>query len=113
MSSDPAQDQLKLTLDDVSINADGSDATRVTFRALDAFGNQRPYVSGDVSLDVSGPAQLIGDNPFAFATFGGVGGAFVRSLTNQTGPVIVSASHPSLGCGTGQLEVVPAPANYR
>lgn len=113
MSSDPSKDRLELTLDDVSIEADGSDATRLTFRAVDAYGNQRPYATGDVLLSLAGPAQLIGENPFAFGAFGGVGGAFVRSLTNQPGSVTVTASHPSLGQASSRLEVLPAPGHDR
>ena len=43
MSADTARDRLSLVADDASIQADGSDTTRLTFRALDAYGNQRPY----------------------------------------------------------------------
>jgi beta-galactosidase len=108
MSSNPARDRLALTVDDTSIQADGSDTTRVTFRALDAYGNQRPYVTGTVTLAVTGPAVLIGDNPFAFGTFGGVGGAFVRSTAGGTGRVTVTASHATLGSASVSLTVTPA-----
>ena len=67
MSSDPSTDRLALSLDDSSIEGNGSDATRFTFRALDAYGNQRPYVSGDVTLSLNGPAVLVAQNPFDFA----------------------------------------------
>ena len=43
MSSDPLKDRLVLTIEDPIINGDGTDATRFTFRALDAYGNQRPH----------------------------------------------------------------------
>ena len=85
----------------------GSDATRITFRAVDAYGNQRPYVTGEVALAVSGPAELQGDNPFAFGAYGGVGGAFIRSLPGRTGPVTVTASHPSLGTAAVRIAVTP------
>jgi len=42
---------------------------------------------------VTGPAVLIGDNPFSLAEAGGVGGAFVRSRPGRTGIVHVSATH--------------------
>ena len=45
-----------LSLEDASIAGDGNDMTRFTFRALDAYGNQRPYLTGDVTLAVAGPA---------------------------------------------------------
>jgi len=97
MSADTTRDRLALTADDDTIRADGSDTTRLTFRALDAYGNQRPHVTGQVSLSLTGPAALIGDNPFEFGAYGGVGGAFVRSEPGRPGLVSVTASHPLLG----------------
>jgi beta-galactosidase len=108
MSADPARDRLALAVEHSSIQADGSDMTRVTFRALDAYGNQRPYPSGDVTLALTGPATLIGDNPFPLATYGGVGGAFIRSQVGRTGVVTVRASHPTLGVASGRVAVTPA-----
>ena len=107
MSADHTRDQLALAVEDPSIEADGSDMTRITFRALDAYGNQRPYPGGDVTLSLSGPATLIGDNPFPFATYGGVGGAFVRSKPAQAGTVTITAQHPTLGQTAGRLIVTP------
>ncbi|MGH3176127.1 MAG: glycoside hydrolase family 2 TIM barrel-domain containing protein, partial [Streptosporangiaceae bacterium] len=43
MSAHPDGDALAMAVDDATISADGSDATRVVFRAIDAFGNQRRY----------------------------------------------------------------------
>ena len=108
MAADPSGDKLSLVVDDASIQADGSDMTRITFRALDAYGNQRPYPSGDVTLSLSGPATLIGQNPFEFETFGGVGGAFIRSERGQTGNVTISAEHATLGLATAGVLVTPS-----
>lgn len=105
MSADPARDRLELVIDDAWISADGSDATRLTFRAVDAYGHQRPRVTGDVALEMTGPAELIGDNPFPFAEYGGVGGAFLRSRPGQAGAVTVVARHPVLGSAVARLTV--------
>jgi beta-galactosidase len=105
MSADTARDRLALSLDDTSLQADGCDATRLTFRALDAYGHQRPFVTGAVTLDLAGPATLVGDNPFPFGEYGGVGGAFVRSRPGRTGLVTVSAAHGSLGRAVARLTV--------
>jgi beta-galactosidase len=113
MASDPARDRLELTVDDASIVADGSDTTRVTFRALDAYGHQRPYVTGDVTLALTGPGVLVGDNPFAFGTYGGVGGAFIRSTVGGTGRVTVTATHPVLGSARGSVTMTAATGSYR
>jgi beta-galactosidase len=107
MSADTSRDRLVGVLEDARIAGDGSDATRFTFRALDAYGNQRPYVTGDVALSLRGPAQLVGQNPFAFAEYGGVGGVVIRSLPGRSGRVTVTASHPTLGAATARLTVTP------
>jgi len=110
MSADTARDRLDLAAADSSIEADGSDATRITFRAVDAYGNQRPHVTGQVTLAVAGPATLIGDNPFRFARYGPVGGAFLRSHPGLTGEVLVTATHPDLGRATARVTVTPPAA---
>jgi beta-galactosidase len=112
MSSNPASDHLFLSLEDVAIAGDGVDATRFTFRALDPYGNQRPYAGGAVTLALAGPAVLIGQNPFDFAGYGGVGGAFIRSLPGHTGAVTVTASHPTLGQASAKLAVTAARGRY-
>jgi beta-galactosidase len=108
MSADTSADRLALFADDSSIGADGSDTTRLTFRALDVYGNQRRGVTGDVHLSLAGPATLIGDNPFSFSKYGGVGGAFVRSVRGRTGKVTVTATHRTLGKATATVTVGPS-----
>ena len=112
MSSNTATDHLSLDLEDASIEGNGFDATRFTFRALDAFGNQRPYVDGNVALVVKGPAVLVGQDPFNFAGYGGVGGAYIRSEANHTGVVTVTASHPTLGAASAALTVTAPTGRY-
>jgi beta-galactosidase len=107
MSSDPAGDHLAMTVDDPVIYDDGSDATRVVFRAVDAYGNQRRFGAGDVRLRVTGPADLIGDNPFAFGEYGGLGAVWLRSRPGRTGLVTVVAEHPALGQAQVQVTVRP------
>jgi beta-galactosidase len=97
MSADTSRDQLVLTADDTTITADGSDATRITFRATDAYGNQRHRATGDVTLSLSGPGVLVGSNPFPLGRYGGAGGGFVRSLPGTAGHVTVTARHARLG----------------
>jgi len=113
MTADTSRDQLQLTADDTTITADGSDATRITFRATDAHGNHRPHMTGEVTLTLTGPAVLIGQNPFAFGSYGGVGGAFVRSVPGKTGQVTVTARHATLGSASVRVTVAAAcPGRY-
>jgi len=107
MSARPAGDALAMAVDDATISADGSDATRVVFRAIDAFGNQRRYGSGQVALTLSGPATLLGDNPFEFGQYGGLGAVWIRSLAGQPGAITLTASHPLLGQAEVQVRSLP------
>lgn len=104
-SSDPSADALSLRADDAEVIGDGDDATRVVFRAVDKYGAPRPYVDGQVELSVSGPAMLLGDNPFPFADVGGVGAVWLRTLPNSPGTVTIRATHPTLGSATATIRV--------
>jgi beta-galactosidase len=97
MTADPAGDHLAMTVDDTMITGDGSDATRIVFRAVDAYGNQRRYGTGEVTLRADGPVDLIGDNPFEFGAYGGLGAVWARSRPGTTGPVTATAEHRLLG----------------
>jgi beta-galactosidase len=104
-SSDPSLDTLWLAADDDEIAGDGVDATRVGFRAVDGYGAPRPYVTGSVTISVSGPAVLVGESPFDFAAAGGVGAVWIRSLPGSAGDVVVTASHLVLGQAVARVRV--------
>jgi beta-galactosidase len=108
MAANPAGDRLALTVDDAAIAADGSDATRALFRAVDKYGNLRRTRTGAVTLTVGGPATLIGDNPFAFGDYGGLGAVWIRSVTGQAGTISLAASHPQLGRAEVTVQAVRA-----
>jgi len=110
LSSDPSRDRLEAAADDPVITADGSDATRIWFRAVDAHGNQRPYVTGAITLTVTGPGDLLGDNPFDFAAYGGVGAVWIRSRPRRPGGIRVTITHPTLGRRTVGVHTIPAPS---
>ncbi|PSL02851.1 beta-galactosidase [Haloactinopolyspora alba] len=96
-SADPSGDALTVRADDAELDADGTDATRISFEVLDRHGATRPYVQGEVGIEVDGPADLVGESPFAFGDSGGVGAVWVRSRRNTPGPVTVTVTHPELG----------------
>ncbi len=104
-SSDPSGDGLTLTADHAEIDADGADATRLEFRAADRYGAPRPYVTGQVTLEVEGPAVLVGESPFDFEAAGGAGAVWIRSRAGQPGTVTVRASHPGLGRAEARIRV--------
>jgi len=107
--ADPSHDRLELTADDAVIDADGSDATRVVFRAVDRHGNARPYIGDLVTLDLDGPAVLVSDNPVDFGATGGVAAAWIRSLPGSPGTVTVRASHPTLGTARVTIRIKRIP----
>jgi beta-galactosidase len=96
MTADTGRDKQSLALADAEIAGDGSDATAVTVRVTDAYGNHRPGTAGGVALTLAGPATLIAANPFPLAALGGVGGGFIRSRPGTAGRVTLTATHAAL-----------------
>ena len=57
MTADTSRDRLSLAVADAEIAADGSDATALTVRVTDAYGNHRPGTAGDVCRPAAGPCD--------------------------------------------------------
>jgi beta-galactosidase len=95
----------KFTLlpDDTNLNADGADTTRVVLRVTDEYGAIRPFANDAIKLELDGPAEIIGDNPFALV--GGTGAIWIRAK-EQAGTVQLTATHPVLGVQKIQFELV-------
>jgi beta-galactosidase len=93
--------------DDTALLADGADTTRVVLRVTDEFGAIRPFANDAIHFELTGPAELIGDNPFSL--FGGTGAVWVRAK-EQAGTVTLTARHPALGIQRVQFTLTAAPA---
>ena len=91
--------------DDTQLNADGTDTTRVVLRVTDEFGAIRPFANDAIRLELEGPAEIIGDNPFALV--GGTGAIWIRAQ-DQPGTVKLTATHPQLGKQQVQFELTAA-----
>ena len=90
--------------DDRELIGDGIDATRVVMRVTDEYGAVRPFANAAIALSITGPGEIIGENPFAL--FGGVGAVWIK--TKQAAGVIkVTAKHSELGSKTVELQVRP------
>ena len=92
--------------DDAQLFADGADSTRVVLRVTDEFGAIRPFANDAVKLELEGPAEIVGDNPFALV--GGTGAVWIRAK-EQAGKVRLRGTHPQLGTQEIQVDVVAAP----
>jgi len=93
--------------DDHELVADGADTTRVVVRVTDEFEQIRPIANDPIVFEISGPATIIGDNPFALV--GGTGAIWIRALETP-GTVILRAKHPRLGTQQIEIKVLPAEA---
>jgi beta-galactosidase len=79
----------------------------VVLRVTDEFGAARNYANDPVIFTLEGPADLIGDNPFAL--IGGTGAIWIRAK-EQAGTVRLTAKHPRLGSQTVTFTLTTAPA---
>lgn len=93
--------------DDKELYADGIDMTRVVLKVTDEFGNVRPFANAGISLSVTGPGEIVGENPFAL--FGGVGAVYIKTK-QAAGTIRLTAKHPWLGTKTVEIKVVAPPA---
>lgn len=92
--------------DDTKLIADGADTTRVVMRVTDEFDAIRPFANDAIEFELDGPADLIGDNPFAL--IGGTGAIWIRAK-EEPGTVRLVGRHPVLGKLEVQFEIAPAP----
>jgi beta-galactosidase len=100
-------DQIFVVLpDDTQLNTDGADTTRVVLRVTDEFGAIRPFANDAIKLELDGPAEIIGDNPFTL--IGGTGAIWIRAQ-DQPGMVRLTVTHPRLGKQIVKFEFVAVP----
>ncbi len=71
------------------------------------------FVLGASTVDaiagrLSGPATLVGDSPFAFGEYGGLGAVWIRSQAGQPGAISLTASNLLLGQAEIQVRSAPA-----
>jgi len=62
----------------------------------------RPFANAAIALSLQGPAEIIGENPFAL--FGGVGAVWIKTTLNP-GVVKLTATHQILGSKTVEIVV--------
>ncbi|MGB2624984.1 MAG: glycoside hydrolase family 2 TIM barrel-domain containing protein [Candidatus Acidiferrum sp.] len=105
LSGKGVDQKFALVPDDTHLNADGADTTRVVLRVTDEFGAIRPFANDAIKLELEGPAEIIGDNPFAL--IGGTGAIWIRAK-EQAGTVRLTGIHPRLGAQQVSFEISPS-----
>lgn len=95
--------------DDLELDADGRDATRVVLAVTGAQGHPRPFATGAIRLTLTGPGEIVGENPFALT--GGVGAVWVRSK-EVPGIITLEAHHQYLGKQTAKIGVRPVEGEW-
>jgi beta-galactosidase len=78
-------------------------------RVTDEFDAIQPFANDAIRFEMSGPAEIIGDNPFALV--GGTGAIWIRTL-EMAGKAKLLAIHPWLGTQQVEFEIVPATPEY-
>ena len=97
--------RLEVIADDLQLLGDGADTTRVVLRVTDEYGAIRPFASEAIQLEITGPAEILGDNPFVL--MGGQGAVWIRAF-EVSGKVKLTARHPYLGAKSVEIEVALA-----
>jgi beta-galactosidase len=95
-------DVLLVKPDDLELDGDGRDATRVVLAVMDSGGNYRPFASGAISLSIAGPGEIVGENPFSIV--GGAGAVWVKTKEGA-GTIRLEAHHQYLGKKTVEIRV--------
>ncbi|GEM44408.1 glycoside hydrolase family 2 TIM barrel-domain containing protein [Deinococcus cellulosilyticus] len=103
LAADGIPRKLIFEADDPEIHADGADLTRLSLKITDGYGNALPFAWGPVSLDVEGPAVLVGEHPLILP--GGQGAVYLRS-TLIPGEVTITARAPGLPTQTVQVKTL-------
>ncbi|HEY6244627.1 MAG TPA: glycoside hydrolase family 2 TIM barrel-domain containing protein [Pyrinomonadaceae bacterium] len=104
LSGRGADRQLLVEPDDRELVGDGIDATRVVLKVTDEYGSVRPLANASIVLSLSGPGEIIGENPFSL--FGGVGAVWIKTK-QAAGTIRLTARHQVLGSKTVDILVKP------
>ncbi len=105
LSGSGADRQLLLSADDLELVGDGIDATRVVMKVTDEYGAVRPLANAAIVLSITGPGEIIGENPFSL--FGGAGAVWIKTK-QASGVIRLVAKHPTLGSKAVEIRVKPA-----
>lgn len=95
--------RLEVLADDLQLQADGADATRVALRITDEYGSLQRLCGDPLELSLTGPATLIG--PKVISLIGGTLAVWVRAK-HQPGIARMAVMHQTLGTKEVEIQLV-------
>ena len=102
-AKDPVPKAIVAVADDAALQADGIDATRIVYRAVDQVGNLTPFLHEFLKLSVSGPGEIIG--PHDIPIIGGTAAVWVKAGT-QPGVLTLSATCARFAANDVRIETM-------
>lgn len=109
LPANPLPTRLSVTSDHEALDAKPKDATRIVIRALDQFDNVLPYFDDVMSVDVSGPAQLLG--PDVLVLKAGLAALWIETKGGE-GEIVVTVYSQRLGVAKVALQAFEPRARY-
>ncbi len=109
LPANPVPSQLEMVADNDYLAAQAKDSTRVIVRALDQFGNVMPYFDDVVSLEVTGPARVIG--PDVIVLKSGLAGFWIET-EGEAGEITATAFSQRLGVAKAHVEAIKPKVKY-
>ncbi|WFU12487.1 glycoside hydrolase family 2 TIM barrel-domain containing protein (plasmid) [Rhizobium sp. CB3090] len=100
MVADPVPTTLEVKADSLKLRAGDCDTTRVIIRALDQAGSRLPFLNDIATVEVTGPAKVIGPKTMAFQ--GGTTGFWLQA-TGEAGAITVDISSSRFATQTIKL----------
>ncbi|NQT59805.1 MAG: glycoside hydrolase family 2 protein [Bacteroidetes bacterium] len=97
-------ERLQATLDDSTLSLSGNtyDATRISFRLVDNFGRDLPYIADSLELSIEGPGKIMG--PAKVPLTGGCTAVWVRTM-GSPGTITVTAASTRVDAVSVDIEV--------
>ena len=103
LAGDPVPSHLQVIADAADLLTEERDEVRVIVRGLDQSGRVLPYLNDLVSLEIDGPATIIG--PDVLTMSGGSAGFWIRG-TGETGEVTLTVFASRFGAQRLQLQAI-------
>ena len=87
--------------------ASGWTGQGVTIAVVDRYGNPRATALPTVSLEIDGPATLVGEPLVDLDRIGAIAAVWIRSQADRTGRVTIRAAAPGFGAGAAVVDMTP------